>query len=183
MTSSIHVVNWSSLRIRLGKRDLQLSSFCVWLGRCFPWAVAISGTFISWDLPFAWLDSKFSTAFLYYTNNASYKRIRALEEMASTTYRSEVLSGDLVDYITNGKLLCVFIEPFSLMTTEHQKETSNLGSLSDDYPGCQLSLNEHPIHSIIPRLFGDLPMVRTWCVWSVVRRFIIYCRCIAHSRR
>ncbi|KAF9020479.1 P-loop containing nucleoside triphosphate hydrolase protein [Hymenopellis radicata] len=92
-----------------------------------------------WDLPY-----------IYYTNNASYKRVQALEEMASTEYRSEVLSGDLVEYILD----------------EHQKATSNLASLSDDYPTCQLSMNEYPIHMITHKLLGDLPMM--YCAFVAI---------------
>ncbi len=80
--------------------------------------------------------------------------------MTSPGYRAEVLCGDLIQYILNGKLLSTSGE-YLLMNSvlEYEKAATLLGSLSDDWPGSQYMRESSPIRSVTSNVLGDLPIV------------------------
>ncbi|KAJ6568016.1 P-loop containing nucleoside triphosphate hydrolase protein [Mycena vulgaris] len=80
-------------------------------------------------------------AYVVYSDNAHYLRLRALKLLASKDYREDVTSGDLGGWIY----------------AEYKKARSGLRNISDASPVHQYRENFTPVRVILTRLGGDLP--------------------------
>ncbi|KAF7358426.1 Lipid A export ATP-binding/permease protein MsbA [Mycena venus] len=80
-------------------------------------------------------------AFLFFSENINYLRIRALSLLASDEYREDVVSANIGSWIS----------------TEYKKAMEKLGSISDAEPFGAYALRRSPIMGILIRLSGDLP--------------------------
>ncbi|KAJ6603580.1 P-loop containing nucleoside triphosphate hydrolase protein [Mycena vulgaris] len=80
-------------------------------------------------------------AYVVYSDNVHYLRLRALKLLASKEYREDVISGDLGGWIY----------------AEYKKARSGLGNISDASPVHQYRENFTPVRVILTRLGGDLP--------------------------
>ncbi|KAJ6532944.1 P-loop containing nucleoside triphosphate hydrolase protein [Mycena capillaripes] len=77
-------------------------------------------------------------AYVAYSDNISYLRLRALGLLASGTYREDVISANIGAWISRGEL-------------------ARLGNVSDLEPLYAYALHRTPIMSILTRISGDLP--------------------------
>ncbi|KAK0231574.1 P-loop containing nucleoside triphosphate hydrolase protein [Armillaria fumosa] len=79
-----------------------------------------------------------------YTDNEYRQRMQSLRSMSSTKYRSEIISGDLVNYIIS----------------EYKKALSSIGYLSQEEVSVQYSRqSSSPMHTIFFQLLGDFPLI------------------------
>ncbi|KAK0448163.1 P-loop containing nucleoside triphosphate hydrolase protein [Armillaria borealis] len=81
---------------------------------------------------------------LVYTDNEYRQRIQSLRSMSSTKYRSEIIGGDLVNYIIS----------------EYKKALSSIGYLSQEEVSMQYSSrSSSPMRNIFYQLLGDFPLI------------------------
>ncbi|KAJ6603585.1 P-loop containing nucleoside triphosphate hydrolase protein [Mycena vulgaris] len=90
-------------------------------------------------------------AYVVYSDNVDYLRLRALKLLASKDYREDVISGDLGGWIY----------------AEYKKARDRLGHFSDDDPLMQYGEDFTPITGILMRLGGDLPTLY-WAASSIL---------------
>ncbi|KIM76348.1 hypothetical protein PILCRDRAFT_826332 [Piloderma croceum F 1598] len=81
--------------------------------------------------------------YLVYSNNLHYLRMRALHQLSTESYRHDVISGNVAEYITK----------------EYTKARNALGEVSDEWAGAQYSLQTTPSWAILSGMIGDLPMI------------------------
>ncbi|KAK0440869.1 P-loop containing nucleoside triphosphate hydrolase protein [Desarmillaria tabescens] len=86
------------------------------------------------------------TPHIVHTDNEHRQRMKTLNSMSSPEYRSEVLGGDIANYIIN----------------EYKKATQLLGGLSDEWAPYQYMVRTSPVWQIINDILGDLPTI--YCV-------------------
>ncbi|KAF8894755.1 P-loop containing nucleoside triphosphate hydrolase protein [Infundibulicybe gibba] len=84
-----------------------------------------------------------SRPFVMGTTNTFYHRMRALASLADPTYKQDVISGDLGEYVVK----------------EYKKASVDMGDASDEWPALQYQHRPSPTFDIISGLLGDLPMV------------------------
>ncbi|KDR69213.1 hypothetical protein GALMADRAFT_256051 [Galerina marginata CBS 339.88] len=78
-----------------------------------------------------------------FVNNKHYQKMKALQKLAGGTFRQDIISGGLSQWITK----------------EFQQEHQSLGHLSDSHPYQQYNTTESPFFSVVTKVLGDLPMV------------------------
>ena len=111
-----------------------------------------------------WAFRFLSPVFLVYSNNIHYLRMRALQKLSSETYRNDVVSGNVADYIMEG----VFWTGINLVTAgltqfvEYTKARESLGELSDERADSQYSSATTPVWKILSGMVGDLPVVSAY---------------------
>ncbi|KAJ6616725.1 P-loop containing nucleoside triphosphate hydrolase protein [Mycena sp. CBHHK59/15] len=91
-------------------------------------------------------------AFVAYSDNIHYLRIRALNALSGKAYREEVVSGNIASWVSN----------------EYAKARKGLGALSDAHPVIQYAAPPTPVTSTLVQLSGDLPTLY-WAACAILR--------------
>ncbi|KAJ6516672.1 P-loop containing nucleoside triphosphate hydrolase protein [Mycena vitilis] len=100
-----------------------------------------------------------------YSGNAPYLRMRSLRSMSARNFREDVISGDLVGWITAGTTphlgpgRCRFYitESQKALHTEYQRARSSLGSVLSQDVQSLYGIQESPAHGIALEWAGQLP--------------------------
>ncbi|KAF8163821.1 P-loop containing nucleoside triphosphate hydrolase protein [Crassisporium funariophilum] len=78
-----------------------------------------------------------------YVDNQHHTRMKALEQLASDTYRQDIISSNLGEWIMK----------------QYQTSYEELGQVTDDHPYSQYSRRSSSFFDVASKLLGDLPMV------------------------
>ncbi|KAJ7352001.1 P-loop containing nucleoside triphosphate hydrolase protein [Mycena albidolilacea] len=126
------------------QQTLQLSSQILFIfqqtngGLIFTLLSLVNPVLVTKGSRYLWLQ-----AFVFYSDNLSYLRLRALSLLASDDYREDFVSGHIGPWIS----------------AEYKKARERLGSISTSEPFSAYRLRATPIMSILTRLSGDFPML------------------------
>ena len=116
---------------------------------------------------------------MFYTINKHYKRATAFLGLTHPTYRSEVLTADLGDYIIEGGYDIVGNFVFlTRVNLEYTKSAEQIVDLSDDHPAFQF-MTRDSAYNLVSTILGDLPIVSPKTVIFLSNSTIV--RCIAHT--
>ncbi|KAK0490254.1 P-loop containing nucleoside triphosphate hydrolase protein [Armillaria novae-zelandiae] len=89
-------------------------------------------------------ESFYTLPCLAYTDNEYRQRMQSLSSMTSTKYRSEIISGDLGNYVIS----------------EYKKALSSIGYISQEDVAMQYSSrSSSPMRAIFYQLLGDFPLI------------------------
>lgn len=96
-----------------------------------------------------------------FIENLSHRRLSALKTFANGTYRQDIISGNLGEWIVKGTH--TFVVTTSSINSdsflEYQKANRELGDFTDEHPFLSYGRRATPTFEMFTRILGDLPMV------------------------
>ncbi|KAJ7176356.1 P-loop containing nucleoside triphosphate hydrolase protein [Mycena crocata] len=91
-------------------------------------------------------------AYVVYSDNVDYLRLRALYLMSAENYREDVISSDIGTWIAN----------------EYKKARDLLGNTSDEHASWQYAVDATPMRGILSSLSSDLPTLY-WAMSAILK--------------